>query len=132
MMESPYLPVAERTEEMADSKKTDADTQTQTAFAGFADAQSSGMNILSAMGMAWFENMSDVNAELLSFVADRVKEDVQTQHQLLHCKSLAEAQHIQAEFVQKAIEQYTTETGKLVELSQQALGNAAQVSKPKN
>lgn len=31
---------------------------------------------------------------MLSFTAARIKEDVQTQHDLLHTKDLADAQHI--------------------------------------
>ena len=43
---------------------------------------------------------------------------MKTQHEILHCDDPTKLQHIQAEFVQKAIEQYTAETGKLVEMSQ--------------
>lgn len=73
--------------------------------------------IAPAAWMTWFENIADLGTEITSFVAERIKEDVQTQHAMLHCKSLSEIQHVQAEFLQKAFEQYQAETGKLIEMS---------------
>ena len=39
------------------------------------------------------------------------------QQALLRCTSLAEAQHVQAVFIQKAIDQYQAETGKLITIT---------------
>lgn len=72
---------------------------------------------LAWMSTAWIESLGDLGSEVTSFVADRIREDVKTQHAILHCKSLAELQHIQAVFMQRAFEQYTVETGKLIEMS---------------
>lgn len=69
------------------------------------------------LGTVWFENVSNLGSELMTFVADRIKEDVKVQHALLHCKSLPEIQNVQAAFLQKAFDQYQAETGKLVEMS---------------
>ena len=83
-----------------------------------ATLQSYGFQAMSGMGVAWAEAFSEMGSEVLSFVADRIKEDVKTQHRMMHCKDMGELQKIQAEFVQTAINQYTAETGKLVEMSQ--------------
>lgn len=82
-----------------------------------AALQEFGFRQMSSMGIAWVEAFSELGSEVMSFVAERIKEDVKTQHQILHCKNVTELQHIQAEFVQKAIDQYTAETGKLVQMS---------------
>lgn len=73
------------------------------------------------MGIAWMETIGDMNAEFIGFVADRIKEDVKTQHEMLHCKTAADLQHVQAQFIQTAIEQYQVETCKLVALGNKAL-----------
>lgn len=86
-----------------------------------AALQAYGFNAATGMGVAWVEALTDMGAEVLSFVAERIKEDVKTQHRLLHCRDVGEVQKIQAEFVQTAIEQYNAETGKLVEMSQSLL-----------
>lgn len=90
-----------------------------TKMAGdVAAMQDQALKSMSQMGLAWVEGMSDLGSEVLSFVADRIKEDVKTQHKMLHCKDVSELQKIQAEFMQTAIDQYTAETGKLVQMSQ--------------
>ena len=76
-----------------------------------------GFGNMSKLSTAWVEAFSDMGSEVISFVADRIREDVKTQHRILHCKDMTELQHIQAEFIQRAIDQYTAETGKLVEMS---------------
>lgn len=69
------------------------------------------------MSRAWIESMSDLGSEITTFVAERIQQDVRTQHAMLHCRTLPELQHIQAEFMQRAFEDYTAETGKLVQMS---------------
>ncbi|MGD9863549.1 MAG: phasin family protein [Pseudodonghicola sp.] len=78
--------------------------------------QKMGLNALTLMGGDWMERLSDMGAEMLDFYTNRVKEDVELQHKLLHCRDLKEMQQVQGEFLQRAIDRYTEETGKLIEL----------------
>lgn len=100
------------------------DTAASKMASEVAALQDQGLRAMSQFGMAWAEGMSDMGSEVLSFVADRIKEDVATQHKLLHCKNVADFQKVQAEFMQKAIDQYTAETGKLVQMSQDLFPSA--------
>ena len=86
-----------------------------------ATLQSFGFKAMSGMGIAWAEAFSEMGSEVLSFVSDRIKEDVKTQHRMLHCTDVGELQKIQTEFVQTAIALYSAESGKLVEMSQELL-----------
>jgi len=106
-------------------------------FQTLTNAQTASLGSLSWLGTKWVETMSDVGAEWLSFVAERVKEDVKTQHKLLHAKNIGEVQHIQAQFLQKAMNDYRDETGKIVEFCSQAMSDiqdhaAKQVEVPAN
>jgi hypothetical protein len=47
-----------------------------------------------------------------------VQEDVGLQQRLLHASSLDELRHIQAAFMQKAIDQYVAETGRMLEMNE--------------
>lgn len=96
-----------------------------------ATLQAYGFTATAGMGTAWVELLSDMGSEVLSFVADRVKEDVKTQHRMLHCKDMSELQQIQADFVHTAIEQYREETGRLVEMSQDFLKAAGSGRTPR-
>ena len=80
-----------------------------------------GLGTAAQMGSAWFEAMGEMSSEVMTFIAERIREDVKTQHEMLHCKDLTELQHIQAKFLQKAMDQYKAETGKLMEMSREAM-----------
>ncbi|WP_415401110.1 phasin family protein [Tateyamaria sp. SN3-11] len=95
--------------------ETSASVEPEKVFQSLTDVQMAGLGSLSWLGTKWVETMSDFGAEWLHFVAERVKEDVKTQHELLHAKNMGDVQHIQATFLQKAIDDYQNETGKIVQ-----------------
>ncbi|GHG87150.1 phasin family protein [Pseudodonghicola xiamenensis] len=78
--------------------------------------QKMGLNALTLMGGDLAERMSDMGAEMLDFFTKRVKADVELQHKLLHCRDLNEMQHLQAEYMQLAINHYTEESSKMFEM----------------
>lgn len=104
---------------MPDKGKTTATTADATASATdvFAAFQKAGFGPMPWMGTAMVESLGDLSSEVLQFVADRIAQDVKTQHEILHCKDVTQLQKIQADFIQKAIEQYTAETVKLAQMS---------------
>lgn len=108
---------------MAKSKK-ETDLGTDPVAVGQALMQQvdeAGLGPMRWMGTNWFEKMADINSELASFVAGRIQEDVKTQHELLHCTSTEEFQKAQFAFLEKAYQQYTAETGKLVQMGMDML-----------
>ncbi|WP_299732642.1 phasin family protein [uncultured Tateyamaria sp.] len=106
---------------MADKSPTEDKSPTSDApFNAITQLQEAGLGSMMGMGTAWAEAISDMSAEVAHFVAERIKEDVKTQHQILHCQNVADLQHIQAQFIQKAMDQYQAETGKLVEMGTKA------------
>ena len=104
------------------TKKSETDTQapTDAPMAAVTQLQEAGFANMMGMGTAWLETIGEMSAEVVSFVADRIKEDVKTQHEILNCKNVSELQHVQAQFFQKALDQYQAETGKLVEMTNKA------------
>ncbi|MFX0546345.1 phasin family protein [Roseovarius sp. S1116L3] len=80
--------------------------------------QTSGMQAMPGVGTNWMEAMSDLGSEMLSFTAERIRQDVQMQHDLLHAKGISEIQHIHAQFFQKAMDDYVAETAKLMQMGQ--------------
>ncbi|MBD3665418.1 phasin family protein [Sulfitobacter aestuariivivens] len=93
---------------------------TEAPLSAVTQLQEAGLGSMMGMGTAWIEAVSDMSAEVAHFVAERIKEDVKTQHEILHCKNVSDLQHIQAQFIQKAMDQYQAETGKLVEMGTKA------------
>ena len=82
------------------------------------EIQQNALESLNWFGSAWLETWSAMGSEVSEFIAERIQEDIKTQHAMLKCKNPAELSAVQTAFVQKAIEQYTEETGKLVSLQQ--------------
>ena len=109
------MPSKEKTE----TSSTESMKKATEAMSDLTALQTFGFNNMTSFGTAWVEALGEMGSEVVSFVADRIKEDVRTQHEILHCDDMAELQRIQARFMKKAIEQYTAETGKLLEMSHQ-------------
>lgn len=93
--------------------KTGPDT---AAEASLTALQREGLGQMAWMSAAMTETLAALGNEVIQFVSARIAEDFKTQHALLNCRDFAQAQQIQAEFLQKALEQYAAETGKLVQL----------------
>lgn len=111
---------------MANKPKTQEPTTSTDSepFNTFAHLQEAGLGNMMGMSTAWMEAISDMGAEVATFVAERIKEDVKTQHEILHCKNVGDLQHIQAEFIQKAMSQYQIETGKILKMGTDALASS--------
>ncbi|MFK7938775.1 MAG: phasin family protein [Roseovarius sp.] len=105
---------------MAKAPKTDSTPKDEAPLNAIEQLQDAGLGNMVGLSTAWFEALGDLSSEVLSFVSDRVKEDVKVQHEVLHCKDVTELQHIQSQFLQKAVDQYQAETGKLVAMSTKA------------
>lgn len=116
---------------MAKSKKETTASEDPVALgqAFLKQFEEAGLGPMRWMGTAWFEAMADMNSEVVNFVAERIKQDVKTQHELLHCKSAEELQKAQMAFLEKAYEQYTDETGKLVKMSMEMFPNVMKETK---
>ncbi len=102
---------------MSTSKSSEKKSASSGPMAALIDMQRAGLGSLKWMEPTWVEALGEMSTEISQFVADRIKTDVKTQHAILHCKDPGELQSIQADFIKKAIEDYSAETGKLMEMS---------------
>lgn len=80
------------------------------------------------VGTAWLAHVADLGIGVTSFAADRIREDNRTRAELLKCRSVPEIQHVQAKFVQTAIDQYLAETVRWIGVAE---GLATQKRKPR-
>lgn len=106
--------------------KTTQEAQVTEAISAVGEAamrqlDEAGFGSLRWMGTTWFETMADMNSEVVTFLANRIKEDVKTQHKLLHCTSAEDLQAAQLAFLKKAYAQYADETGKLIKMGMEML-----------
>ena len=80
--------------------------------------QETSLGPLRLFGEAMLTWSTEMGAEVTGFLSDRLREDARTQHEILHCRDPEALQAIQMRFMRKALEDYTAETGRIVELSQ--------------
>ena len=84
-------------------------------------SQPMGLDYINWFGASWAYCLTEMGTEFSHFVAERIREDVRTQHAMLNSRETEALQAIQKAFIDKAIEDYATETGKLVEIGERAL-----------
>ncbi len=102
---------------MATGKKDETVKDASKAMTDLmAQYQKMGTNAMSFMGGDWMERMSDMGAEMLQFYTQRMQEDAALYQKLMQCRDLKEMHDIQGEFLQRAIDRYTEETGKIFEM----------------
>ena len=69
-----------------------------------------------AAGAAVFEGFARAQKHVAEFVAERIRQDIETQTELLGCRSLEDVREVQSRFFRRAMEQYTAEAGRLMKL----------------
>lgn len=103
-------------------KQKDKNTGRKPAFAAdpvsMASAAFAGFRSMNRIGSTMFTGWTDFGAEFMTFLANRIQEDVKTQQRMLQCKDMQELAKIQSEFVQRALDQYAAETGRMIDLGQ--------------
>lgn len=68
------------------------------------------------LGTKFVEAWLDAGEEMFAFTADRIRDDIKTQHEILHCKSPIDLQKVHADYVKRALSDYRNHTGRLVAL----------------
>ncbi len=99
-------------------KKTTTSKATDDAIAGM---YREGIGNMAEMNAAFIESFGDMSAQMAKFFAQRIEEDVKVQHELLHCKSIQEVQHIQMQFFENAFKQYQENSAKMMDIGTHAL-----------
>jgi hypothetical protein len=79
-------------------------------------SQQQALQTMESAGAAMFEGVARVQREIADFVSERIRQDMETQQELLRCKSLDEVRVLQARFFKTAMDQYSAEATRLMRL----------------
>jgi hypothetical protein len=80
-------------------------------------SQQEALETVEAAGRAVFDGMSRVQHEIADFVAERIRQDIEAQQELLRCRTLDDVRQVQARFFRTAFDQYAAEASRLLRLS---------------
>ena len=79
-------------------------------------SQQEALEAMEVAGQAVFEGLSQAQREIADFIAERIRQDMETQQEFLRCRSLDDVRKVQTHFFQTAFEQYSAEATKLMKL----------------
>jgi hypothetical protein len=78
--------------------------------------QQEAIDTIESAGQAMFDVLSRAQAEITDFVAERIRQDLDTQQAFLRCRSLDEVRDLQVNFLRTALDQYGVEAARLMRL----------------
>jgi hypothetical protein len=77
-------------------------------------SQQDVLHSIDSAGHAVLDGMRRTQREISAFVAERIRQDLDTQSALLRCRSLDEVRDLQVRFFRTAVEQYSSEAVQLI------------------
>jgi hypothetical protein len=87
-------------------------------------AEQEALETLDDVGAATADSVAKAQVEIVTFIARRVQEDLDTQRALLDCRSLDEVRRVQTRFIERAVSQYAEETSRMMRLGGEAVTRA--------
>ncbi len=78
---------------------------------------SRNMEVATRAARAYFNGATKLNQEMMGFISNRMKKDMETTQTIMTSKTSEQAFHCQAEFVEGAIRDYAEEASKLLNLA---------------
>ncbi|NNE40725.1 MAG: phasin family protein [Marinicaulis sp.] len=75
------------------------------------------LQVMTRAARAYYNGAAKLNQELMGFVNERVRKDIETATSFMSSKTTEEAFHHQAEFVEEAIRDYADEASKILHLA---------------
>jgi hypothetical protein len=91
-------------------------------------SQQEALERIEATGNAMLDGWERSREEITDFIAERIRQDLETQAALMRCRNLGEVGAVQAKFIGTAVAQYGDEVTRLIgigrELAARSLGKS--------
>ena len=108
--------MASTVEEAAEAIETVQDRLIDTVTA----SQQEAIDTIESAGQAMLDILTRTRSEISDFVAERIRQDLDTQQAFLRCRNLDELRDVQVHDLRTALDQYGGEAAKLVRLGGEA------------
>jgi hypothetical protein len=95
----------------------DATADTFVAFTTEAILSAQQETLHNAAGAAMLDGLTKVQTEISDFIAERVRQDVETQSEMLRCRTLDDVRDLQTRFFRTVVDQYAAEVSRLLKIS---------------
>ena len=98
----------------------DAETLVSTTRESIAAAtrtQQQAVESIERASASMLTGVAEMQKEVAGFVSERIRQDLETQQELLRCRTLDELREVQSRFFSTTLDQYSAEATKLMQLS---------------
>ena len=122
---------AARSAEIA-ADSLDAETIVSTTRESIAVATKTQQQAVESMERAsasMLTSVAQMQREIAGFVSERVRQDLETQQELLRCRTLDDVREVQGRFLRTTFDQYSAEATKLIELGTEAFARSLDPSR---
>lgn len=83
--------------------------------------QQEALQAMEVASTTLFTGLNEMQREVADFVAKRIREDMETQQDLLRCRNLDDVREVQSRFFRTAMDQYSAETTRLMQLATETM-----------
>ena len=90
---------------------------TRESIAAAARTQQQAVESIERAGATLLTSVVEMQKEIAGFVSERIRQDLETQQELLRCRTLDELREVQSRFFRTTLDQYSAEATKLMQLS---------------
>jgi hypothetical protein len=87
-------------------------------------SQQEALHAMEVAGTTLMTGLNEMQREIADFVAKRIREDMETQQDLLRCRNLDDVRAVQTRFFRNAMDQYSAETTRLMKLGSALMAQA--------
>ena len=93
-----------------------ADTSAVSTTEAITSAQQETLHNIGAAGAAMLEGLTKAQTEISDFITERIRQDVETQAEMLRCRTLDDVRDLQTRFFKTAVDQYAAEVSRLMKI----------------
>ena len=104
------------TEATADTSEVPMTEAIASAQEAVASAQQETLHNIGAAGAAMLEGLTKAQTEISDFITQRIRQDVETQGEMLRCRTLDDVRDLQTRFFKTALDQYAGEASRLMKI----------------
>jgi hypothetical protein len=87
------------------------------AMTELASAQEDALHVVEHTGTAMVEGFAEAQKEIAEFLSERFRQDLETQSDLLRCRTFDDIREVQTHFFRTAMDQYAAEATRLMKIS---------------
>ena len=107
--------MAETTADSLDAETIVSTTRESIAVA--TKTQQQAVESMERASASMLTGVTEMQKEIAGFVSERIRQDLETQQELLRCRTLDEVREVQSRFFRTTLDQYSAEATKLMQLS---------------